>query len=282
MKHKLQKFIGVAAGLGILFNVMSLKQHEQKQQPTAKGINQPTTGTPNSTATGITTPTATGIANPATGAANPTATGITAHPTIQTGADDDASTVIPGFVESEYRNIKMKPAEELDSDTEILDSAKTALYKIHAHNKKLDALPTKNYSRLFLQSVIDTAGKAADETFPVRAEALGAAVYDLAFLHGELNEKTLFDVKFDLMPKTFAVVKAERRKFGKETEKMEDVLFRLSYMGEQELHEIIALLKETTATSFPADKQEYGEQITDLIANVNEYHGWFAGLKKMG
>jgi hypothetical protein len=60
------------------------------------------------------------------------------------------------------------------------------------------------------------------------------------------------------------------------------MLYRVSFMGLKQIKEIIDLLKNTLPNSFPADKRQYGARIADLIANVSTYHGWVAGLKKMG
>jgi hypothetical protein len=190
--------------------------------------------------------------------------------------------VIPEFGEAEYERITLPRYSNLTDPAEISVLAMDTLYKIHAQNKDIDGLQSQNYSKIFSQSVIDTAGKRADETFLPRADALMSAVYDLAFLYGRITEQKLFQIKLDLIPRLSAIERAERKKYGKETDDTKEMLFRVSYMEEEQLHEIIALLQSTMPTAFPEEDRQYALQIASQLTNLAHYHGWQDGLKRQG
>lgn len=189
---------------------------------------------------------------------------------------------IPAFTKAEYTDINIPTYSELTDENAILDAQKTALYKLHAQNKSIDGLPVRCYDRSFLNAVITGAAKRADKTFSFYADALKTAKYDLAREHGVMDENTLFQIKMDLMIKVTDIADMEEKKYGKGADGINDLLYRISYMGEKQLYEIIDLLEKRLPNAFAPQDRQYGEDIAHQISNLSEYHGWLDGMKQYG
>lgn len=206
----------------------------------------------------------------------------TAVPPAQTVGRQEAVSEIPNYSPEEVYDIDIAPMPISAQQEDVTVKMQEYIYKLHAQNKQIDALPSYNYSQIFFDNVVQNAAGKADELFPVRVKALRNMTYNFARLHQRINEDTLFDIKIKLMPALNDVINMEVRQMGGETENSKQINFYISYMQEKQVYEIIEVLKQNVIASFPESQQEYAAQIANQIANLSKFLGWCDGLKSMG
>jgi hypothetical protein len=132
---------------------------------------------------------------------------------------------------------------------------------------------------MFLVNVIENAGKKADGTYPIYTDALKSACYEQAYLQGRITEDTLLNAKFAIMPKITEILLADIKKYKEETQPTKEMLYRISFMGEKQLKEIIEIFKDELIKSLGTENQQYGQAVTEQIANISSFHGWQDGLR---
>jgi hypothetical protein len=75
-------------------------------------------------------------------------------------------------------------------------------------------------------------------------------MYRLSKLKPPFSEDVLFNIKFNIMGQMRSIAKQEKMKNGgKSPQWIEDINYRISFMGEKQLYEIIDILKENIKLS---------------------------------